>query len=134
MMSGYTLGTTLDRPYEQTVRAVRDALEAQGFGVLTEIDLRATLKKKLDVDVPSQVILGACRPPLAYEALQVDPSIATVLPCNVVVRAVDDTSTMVEAFDPRAMMGLSEEGGLDSVAADARRRITAMLAALTEED
>ncbi len=133
-MSSYTLRTTLDRPYEETVRAVRDALETQGFGVLTEIDLRATLKKKLDVDVPPQVILGACRPPLAYEALQVDPSIATVLPCNVVVRAIDDSSTVVEAFDPRAMVGLSGDGALDSVAADARRRITAMLAALPEED
>ena len=133
-MSGYTLGTTLDRPYEETVRAVRDALETQGFGVLTEIDLRATLRKKLDVDVPPQVILGACRPTLAYEALQGDPSIATVLPCNVVVRAIDDTATVVEAFDPQAMMGLSGNEGLDSVAADASRRITAMLAALTEED
>ena len=133
-MSSYTLGTTLDRSYEETVLAVRDALETQGFGVLTEIDLRATFKKTLDVDVPPQVILGACRPLLAYEALQVDPSIATVLPCNVVVRAIDDTATLVEAFDPRAMMGLSGNGGLDSVAADARRRITAMLAALTEEN
>ena len=133
-MGGYTLGTTLDRPYEETVRAVREALETQGFGVLTEIDLRATLKKKLDVDVPPQVILGACRPSLAHEALQVDPSIATVLPCNVVVRAIGDTATVVEAFDPRAMMGLSGDGGLDSVAADARRRITDMLAALTEEN
>jgi len=133
-MSSYTLGTTLDRPYEETVTAVRGALEIQGFGVLTEIDLRATLKKKLDVDVAPQVILGACRPSLAYEALQVDPSIATVLPCNVVVRAIDDHTTVVEAFDPDAMMGVSGDDGLDSVAADARRRITAMLAALTEEN
>jgi uncharacterized protein (DUF302 family) len=133
-MSSYTLSTTLDRPYEETVRAVRIALEAQGFGVLTEIDLRATLKKKLDVDVAPQVILGACRPQLAHEALQVDPSIATVLPCNVVVRAVDDATTVVEALDPDAMMGLSGDGGLDSVAADARQRLTAMIAALTEEN
>jgi len=133
-MSGYTLGTTLDRPFEETVRAVRGALETQGFGVLTEIDLRATLKKKLDVDVPPQVILGACRPALAYEALLVDPSIATVLPCNVVVRAIDDTTTVVEAFDPNAMMGLSGDGGLDSVASDARQRLTAMLLALTKEN
>jgi uncharacterized protein (DUF302 family) len=133
-MSSYTLGTTLDRPYEETVQAVRSALEAQGFGVLTEIDLQATLKKKLDVDVAPQVILGACRPQLAYEALQVDPSIATVLPCNVVVRAIDENSTVVEAFDPDAMMGLSGNTGLDSVAADARQRLTAMLAALTEEN
>ena len=132
-MSSYTLGATLGRPYAETLAAVRRELETQGFGVLTEIDLRATLKKKLDVDVPPEIILGACRPALAYEALQVDPSIATVLPCNVVVRAFDDTTTVVEAFDPRAMMGLSEDDGLDSVAADARRRITAMLAALTEK-
>ena len=133
-MSSYTLGTTLKRPYEETMQAVRSALEAQGFGVLTEIDLRATLKKKLDVDVAPQVILGACRPQLAYEALQVDPSIAAVLPCNVVVRAIDDSTTVVEAFDPDAMMGLSGSGGLDSVATDARQRLTAMLAALTEEN
>ena len=91
LMSSYTLGVTLERPYEETVRAVRSALETQGFGVLTEIDLQATLKKKLDVDVAPQVILGACRPALAYQALQVDPSIATVLPCNVVVRASTTT-------------------------------------------
>lgn len=133
-MGGYTLGTTLERPYEETVRAVRSALEAQGFGILTEIDLRATLKTKLDVDVARQVILGACRPALAYQALQVDPSIATVLPCNVVVRAVSHDTTVVEAFDPAAMMGLSGNDGLDSVAADARHRISAMLAALSEEN
>ncbi len=132
-MSSYTLSTTVERPYEETVQAVRGALEAQGFGVLTEIDLRATLKKKLDMDVAPQVILGACRPTLAYQALQVDPSIATVLPCNVVVRAVDDRTTVVEAFDPAAMMGLSESDGLDSVAEDARQRLTAMLTALAEE-
>ncbi|HSK32717.1 MAG TPA: DUF302 domain-containing protein [Propionicimonas sp.] len=133
-MGSYTLGTTLGRPYDETVQAVRDALADQGFGVLTEIDLKATLKQKLDVDVAPQIILGACRPPLAYEALQVDPSIATVLPCNVVVRSVDDSTTVVEAFDPDAMMGLSGDAGLDKVAADARQRLTAMLAALNEEN
>ena len=132
-MSSYTLGVTLDRPYQETVAAVRRALETQGFGVLTEIDLQATLRKKLDVEVAPQIILGACRPALAYQALQVDPSIATVLPCNVVVRAIDDHNTVVEAFDPAAMMGLSRDDGLDSVATDARQRITAMLAELTEE-
>ncbi len=134
MTKSYTLGATLERPYEETVQAVRSALAAQGFGVLTEIDLQATLKEKLEVDVAPQVILGACRPPLAYQALQVDPSIATVLPCNVVVRAVTDDTTVVEAFDPGAMVGLSGHDGLDTVAADARTRIIAMLAALTEEN
>ena len=100
-MGSYTLGTRSIVPTRRPCGPSASALETQGFGVLTEIDLRATLKKKLDVDVAPQVILGACRPPLAYEALQVDPSIATVLPCNVVVRAIDDDTTVVEAFDPR---------------------------------
>lgn len=132
-MPGYTLSTTLQTPYDATVTQVREGLADQGFGVLTEIDLRATLKAKLDVDVAPQVILGACRPTLAYEALQLDPSIATVLPCNVVVRSLDEHTTVVEAFDPDAMMGLSEQGGLDAVAADARQRLTAMLDALTSD-
>lgn len=129
-MPGYTLSTTLQMPYDAAVTEVREGLADQGFGVLTEIDLAATLKAKLGVDVAPQVILGACRPALAYEALRLDPSIAAVLPCNVVVRSLDEHATVVEAFDPDAMMGLSEHGGLDAVAADARRRLTDMLAAL----
>lgn len=130
----YTLSTTVDLPYAEAVEAARAALGEQGFGILTEIDLAATMKAKLGVDLPPQVILGACRPPLAYEAIQVDPSIAAVLPCNVVVRSLDDTTTLVEAFDPDAMMGLADNGALDRVATDARHRITAALAALTEEN
>jgi uncharacterized protein (DUF302 family) len=133
-MAGFTLTTTLDRPYEEAVAAVLAALGDQGFGILTEIDLRATLKTKLDVDVAPQVILGACRPALAYEALTVDPSIAAVLPCNVVVRAVDGNTTVVEAFDPDAMMGLADNDALHTVAADAKQRLTAALAALTALD
>jgi uncharacterized protein (DUF302 family) len=120
----------LARPYAEAVDAVRGALADQGFGILTEIDLKATLKTKLDVDVEPQIILGACRPALAYEALSVDPSIAAVLPCNVVVRAVDETTTIVEAFDPDAMMGLADNAALHNVATDAKRRLTAALAAL----
>ena len=130
----YTLSTTVAKPYDATVAATRTALADQGFGILTEIDLAATMKAKLDVDLPPQVILGACRPPLAYEAIQVDPSIAAVLPCNVVVRSVDDATTIVEAFDPDAMMGLAGAGALDTVAADAKQRLTAALAALSQED
>ena len=133
-MAGYTLSTTLQMPYDAAVMEVREGLTDQGFGVLTEIDLKATLKAKLDVDVAPQVILGACRPSLAYEAMQADPSIATVLPCNVVVRSTGENTTVVEAFDPDAMMGLSEQSGLDAVAADARQRLTAMLTALVAHD
>ena len=86
-MGTYTLDATIARPYAEVLAATRAALADQGFGILTEIDLAATLKSKLDVDLLPQVILCACRPALAYEALQADPSIAAVLPCNVVVRA-----------------------------------------------
>jgi uncharacterized protein (DUF302 family) len=126
----YTISTTLDQPYDDAVEAVRAALGEQGFGILTEIDLKATLKAKLDVDVAPQVILGVCRPALAREALAAEPSIAAVLPCNVVVRAVDDANTVVEAFDPDAMMGLADNEALHTVAADAKQRITAALASL----
>lgn len=135
-MPDYTMRTTVQRPYDETLTAVRDELVEAGFGVLTEVDLRATLKKKLDVDVAPQVILGACRPQLAHQALQVEPAIATLLPCNVVVRAVDDDTTVVEAFDPEAMTTLA--GGdaageaLREVAQDARDRLSAMLARLEE--
>ncbi|GAA3525491.1 ABC transporter [Aeromicrobium flavum] len=129
-MGDYTISTTLARPYADAVHLVRTALGEQGFGILTEIDLKATLKSKLDVDVAPQVILGACRPALAYEALTAEPSIAAVLPCNVVVRALDDRTTVVEAFDPDAMMGLADNPALHAVAADAKQRITAALAAL----
>jgi len=138
-MSDYTLRRTVNGPYEQTVDAVRAGLADQGFGVLTEIDLAATLHAKIGVELAPQVILGACRPQLAYEALQADPSIATVLPCNVVARSLDAGTTVVEAFDPRAMIGLAggdgagtqdDDSPLGRVAADARERLTALLAAL----
>ena len=126
----YTLSVAVDRPYADTVEAVRAALSEQGFGVLTEIDLAATLKAKLDVDIAPQVILGACRPPLAYQALQADPSVATMLPCNVVVRATGDASSVVEAFDPDAMISFSDSDAVRSVAADAKQRLAAMMATL----
>jgi len=133
-MSSYTITTTLKKPYGAAVEAVRAALDEQGFGVLTEIDLKVTLKKKLDVDIEPQIILGACRPPLAYEAIQAEPSIAAVLPCNVVVRFVDETTTIVEAFDPDAMMGLADNETLHGIAADAKQRLNAAFAALTKEN
>lgn len=132
-MSSYTLSTTLNQPYAGAVDAVRAALEEQGFGVLTEIDLTAALREKLGVDVAPQVILGACRPPLAYEAILADPSIAAVLPCNVVVRSVDERTTVVEAFDPEAMMGLADNDALDTVANDAKGRLGAALASLNSD-
>jgi uncharacterized protein (DUF302 family) len=127
---GFTISRTLARPYDDALAATREALSEEGFGILTEIDLAATMKAKLDVDLPPQVILGACRPVLAHAAIQVDPSIAAVLPCNVVVRSLDPMTTVVEAFDPDAMLGLAGTA-LESVATDARQRLTSALASLT---
>ncbi len=134
-MADYTLTATLDRPYAEAVDDVRRELAEVGFGILSEIDLAGTLKKKLGVDVAPQVILGACRPQLAHQALAADPSIAALLPCNVVVRAVDERTTIVEAFDPQAMIAFAGDTGhgLRAVADDARQRLTAALAALTGE-
>jgi uncharacterized protein (DUF302 family) len=109
-------------------------LSDQGFGIITEIDLAATLREKLGAQLEPQVILGACRPVLAYEAIQADPSIATMLPCNVVVRALDEVTTSVQAFDPRAMSRIVQSSALEPVASDAHRRLAATLDSLTEED
>jgi uncharacterized protein (DUF302 family) len=128
---GYTVTRTFERSYEATVRAVREALAEQGFGVLTEIDLAGTLKQKLDVDIPPQVILGACRPPLAYAALRADPSVGALLPCNVVVRALEDGSTQVEILDPETMVTLTGEEELRPVADEARQRLLAALDSLS---
>ncbi len=126
----YALSTTVTTPYDETVEAVREALGEQGFGVLTEIDIKATLKKKLDVDVPAQVILGACRPPLAHAALQAEPSIGLLLPCNVVVRETED-GTVVEAVDPQTMVAMTDNGDLQPVADEAKERLEKALASLS---
>ncbi|KQX62731.1 DUF302 domain-containing protein [Angustibacter sp. Root456] len=127
---GYALSTTVERGFDDTLTATREALAEQGFGVLTEIDLKATLKAKLDVDVAPQVILGACRPPLAHAALQAEPSVGLLLPCNVVVRSVDDSTTIVEALDPQVMVGLTDNTALTDVADEAGRRLAAALDSL----
>ena len=126
----YALSTTVATPYAETVEAVKNALSEQGFGVLTEIDIKATLKKKLDVDVPAQVILGACRPPLAHAALEAEPSIGLLLPCNVVVREAGD-GTVVEAVDPQTMVALTDNGDLQPVADEAEERLEKALASLS---
>lgn len=124
---GYALSATVDRPFDTVVQEVRDALGKQGFGVLTEIDIKATLKKKLDVDVDDQVILGACNPTFAYQALQMEPSIGLLLPCNVVVRATGD-STLVEMIDPQTMVDLTGNPQMPRVAEQVRALLSAALA------
>lgn len=126
----YALSTTVDQPYAITVDQVRSALAEQGFGVLTEIDLQATMKAKLDADLAPQVILGACRPPLAHAALQAEPSIGLLLPCNVVVRALGEDSTAVEAVDPQMMVAMTDNPALQTVSDDAATRLRAALGSL----
>jgi uncharacterized protein (DUF302 family) len=133
-MSSYTMATTVERGFPETVELVRGALVEQGFGIITEIDMSATLKAKLDVDMPPQIILGACRPALAHQALLADPSIAALLPCNVVVRSVDTDSTTVEAFDPAFMAGIADSEAVRTVAADARERLTNVLETIAKEN
>ena len=126
----YAISTTVDLPVPQAVAAVREALGAQGFGVLSEIDMAATLKAKIDVDIPAQVILGACNPPLAHRALGAEESVGLLLPCNVVVRAAGHGRSVVEAIDPQTMVSLTGNAGLTDVADEAATRLRAALAAL----
>jgi uncharacterized protein (DUF302 family) len=126
----YGFGATLPLPVEAAAAAVTDALQAEGFGVLTTIDVRATLQARLGVDHPPYLILGACNPPLAHRALGAEPAIGLLLPCNVVVRAVDGGSEVLIA-DPRAMLAVAASPALDELAREATaklERVTARLA------
>ena len=127
----YAISTTIAMPYADAVEATRKALADQGFGVLTEIDLSRTLKEKIDADIEPQVILGACRPPLAHAAVQAEPSIGLLLPCNVVVRSTGDNVTIVEALDPQVMVTMTGNPALGAVADDAAQRLRAALDSLS---
>ncbi|MFC7898823.1 DUF302 domain-containing protein [Streptomyces griseoincarnatus] len=118
-----------DTDFGTAVAAVRRALADQGFGVLTEIDVRATLKAKLDHDMEDYLILGACNPPLAHRALEADRSIGLLLPCNVVVRR-DGDHALVQALDPGTMVTLTGLDALAPVADEATARLDAALSAL----
>lgn len=120
----YGIGTTVSLPYEVAVERTREALAKEGFGVLTEIDVKATLKKKLDVDVSPYVILGACNPSLAHRALALERDIGLLLPCNVVVYAADTPGrTVVAAMDPLEALALTGNDAVQPVAKEARARL-----------
>ncbi|MGW3361143.1 DUF302 domain-containing protein [Streptomyces bungoensis] len=120
----------LDADFATAVARVREALAEQGFGILTEIDVTATLKAKLDHDMEDYLILGACNPPLAHRALEADRTTGLLLPCNVVVRR-DGDRTAVQALDPDTMVTLTGLDALRPVAEEATRRLDAALASLT---
>jgi uncharacterized protein (DUF302 family) len=129
-MSKYAFGKTVKMDFEQAVKAVTEALAKEGFGVLTEIDVAATLKKKLGIERPPYRILGACNPQFAARALEVEPQIGALLPCNVVVRQEPAGATVVEFMDPDAVLRLVERPQIAEVAAEVRSRLQRVMNAL----
>jgi len=120
----YGFGAIITAPYEQAVERTRVALKEEGFGVLSEIDVRKAMKEKLDADFRPYVILGACNPPLALQALQADLGIGLLLPCNVVVYDNGDGTSSVEAMDPEAALGIvGDNPAIVEVARDAKSRL-----------
>ncbi|MCH9729970.1 MAG: DUF302 domain-containing protein [Actinomycetia bacterium] len=131
----YALSTTLHTTFEDAVSRTRKALAEQGFGVLTEIDMKATLKAKLGEDMEDYLILGACNPPLAHRAVNTDRQIGLLLPCNVVVRADtngdgDGETVIIDAMDPLVMVQLSDAPGLRQVADEAAAKLRAAIDSL----
>jgi uncharacterized protein (DUF302 family) len=127
----YGIATTVDLRYDRALQRTREELAKEGFGVLTEIDVAATLKKKLDVTFRPYMILGACNPPLAHRALSAERDIGLLLPCNVVVYAADEPGkSVVAAMDPIAALELTGNEQIGSVAQEARVRLERVLAAL----
>lgn len=129
-MAGYVFGKTVNLGFDEAVQKAVEALGKEGFGVLTEIDVAATLKKKLDKDIPPYRILGACNPQFAHQALEAEPQIGALLPCNVVVRVDRHGKTQVEVMDPQAVLGLVGRAEIEPIAMEVRARLQRMLDSL----
>jgi len=130
MTGKYTFGKSVDLSHADAVTRVTDALAKEGFGVLTEIDVAATIKKKLGKEMPPYRILGACNPQFAHRALEAEPQIGALLPCNVVVRVDASGKTIIEVMDPQAVMNLVGRADIAAIAAEVRSRLENMVAAL----
>ena len=130
MNTKYGFGKNVAHSFEDAVESVTLALQNEGFGILTEIDVAATMKKKLGVDMPPYRILGACNPGLAHRAIEVEPAIGLLLPCNVVVRQDAAGSVRVEFMDPQAVLELVDKPEITQVAQEVRERLERVLAAI----
>ena len=126
----YYIKADVQLPFDKATEAVADALKNEGFGIVTRIDMQATLKAKLGVEFRPYVILGACNPALAYDALQLEDKVGTMLPCNVVVQAKGEGSTEIAAIDPVASMQAIENPALKDAAAEVRERLRAVIGQL----
>lgn len=122
----------LDTDYDNALARVTAALKAEGFGVLTEIDVKQTLKQKLDVDFRPYKILGACNPPLAHRALSAAPEVGMLLPCNVTVAQEEDGRILVSLIDPEVMLGVVDNPALAEIACDVKERFTRVATALSQ--
>ncbi len=129
MKTSYGFGTTLPVPYEEAIPRVTEALKAEGFGVLTEIDVRRTLREKLGAEMEPYIILGACNPSLAHRALEQEPDIGLLLPCNIVVRT-EGQGSRVEVADPQVMLGIVGNKELNAVAEEAQKRLQRVVVSL----
>ncbi|GBG15705.1 50S ribosomal protein L1 [Novimethylophilus kurashikiensis] len=130
MNSNYGFGKTVNLSFDMALQRVTEELQKEGFGVLTDIDVKATLKKKLNTDMPPYRILGACNPPLAHRALTAEPQVGLLLPCNVVVREDDAGKVHVEFMDPNAVLDLVGKPEITQLAGEVRQRLKRVMAAL----
>lgn len=130
MNTKYGFGKNVAHSFDAAIERVTLALQKEGFGVLTDIDVAATMKKKLNLDMPPYRILGACNPALAHRAIEIEPSIGLLLPCNVVVRQDDAGSVRVEFMDPQAVLELVDKPAIAQVAQEVRERLERVQAAL----
>ncbi|MCJ7545689.1 MAG: DUF302 domain-containing protein [Deltaproteobacteria bacterium] len=128
----YAFSTVLDVSYEDAVTQVRDALREEGFGVLTEIDVKETLKKKLDKEFRKYVILGACNPPYAYRSLQADLDVGLLLPCNVIVYETDDGKAYVAAINPVSALEIIQSRELKDVAQEVSEKLRRVIKQLAQ--
>ncbi|MEX2442516.1 MAG: DUF302 domain-containing protein [Alkalispirochaeta sp.] len=126
----YYISTTLNRPFNESIEAVTEALRAEGFGVLTDIDVKETMKKKLDIDYYNYRILGACNPPYAHKALQAENKIGTLLPCNVIVQEREPGTVEISAVDPASSMEAVNNDKIKPIADEIRQRLQRVITSL----